>query len=315
MNAFKKLVSGRLKAQAAGPHPDPEILAAFAEGSATDLERGRVFKHLSACTDCREIFYFAQASPEEVQQVLFASPKRPRFAMRWATLAASVIVLGSVVVTNRHLFTAHSSRSVEVEVNSPAPAPTARVALQSQPSTQPVSRVAATNAVVKTRPPAKHMTAKPQGSLQFDKSGEVHFAARSANQAQQFAEAQPATFTANQVSRAGLSPLWQVSSNGIPLRSLDGGQTWQAVSVQDGLVFRAINSLGHDVWAGGNSGALYHSADAGQNWTKIEPGSAGKRLESDVARISFTTPTSGTLTTANGEVWSTSDAGQTWQVK
>src|SRR5882724_9048405 len=57
MNQIAKLVSGRLKTQAAGPHPDPDLLAAFAENALPDTDRARLLHHLGTCPDCREILY------------------------------------------------------------------------------------------------------------------------------------------------------------------------------------------------------------------------------------------------------------------
>ena len=59
MGVLGKLVSGRLQAQAAGPHPDPDVLAAFAENALLQAERAQLLQHLGACHNCREILYLA----------------------------------------------------------------------------------------------------------------------------------------------------------------------------------------------------------------------------------------------------------------
>src|SRR5579863_8022398 len=60
MDRMAKLVSGRLKAQApTGPHPGPELLAAFAENVLPEADRGRLLQHLGDCSDCREVLYLA----------------------------------------------------------------------------------------------------------------------------------------------------------------------------------------------------------------------------------------------------------------
>src|SRR3954470_4526788 len=106
--ALKKLVSARLRSQAAGPHPDPELLAAYAENSLSAHDRHNLLDHLGACADCRDALYLAM--PEvDTQPVLRPSYKSPRLAVRWATLAASVVILGAVLLTNRELFYQHSS--------------------------------------------------------------------------------------------------------------------------------------------------------------------------------------------------------------
>jgi hypothetical protein len=79
------------------------------------------------------------------------------------------------------------------------------------------------------------------------------------------------------------------------------------------LTFRAVAAAGSDVWAGGAGGALYHSADAGNNWARIVPASAGTTLTGDILSIDFPDPRHGKISTSTSEVWITGDGGQTWQ--
>ena len=85
---------------------------------------------------------------------------------------------------------------------------------------------------------------------------------------------------------------------------------WQIVSVGEGLHFRAIGSVGNEVWVGGSAGALYHSADAGKSWARLPAIS-----DDDITRIEFSDPQNGVVNTAKGQVWSTSDGGQSWRSK
>ncbi|HLW52521.1 MAG TPA: carboxypeptidase regulatory-like domain-containing protein [Candidatus Angelobacter sp.] len=110
-------------------------------------------------------------------------------------------------------------------------------------------------------------------------------------------------------------PQWTLSPNGIVRRSLDAGKSWQNVPVAGTAGFRALSSAGTHVWVGGSAGALYHSADSGQTWTRVAPVAAGCKLESDITHVDFADPMNGTVTTASGEVWNTSDGGQSWQVR
>ena len=79
------------------------------------------------------------------------------------------------------------------------------------------------------------------------------------------------------------------------------------------VVFRALAAIDSDIWVGGAGGALYHSSDAGQHWTRITPVADGKSLNSDIVTVEFSDVQHGKLITANRETWSTSDAGNTWQ--
>ena len=149
----------------------------------------------------------------------------------------------------------------------------------------------------------------------------------------------------------GRQPLWSISAAGTLQRSFDQGNTWQDVSVSGAPVafegrdldisadaqsvkddtaprvkaksagkkdagspiFRAVIVNGSDVWAGGLNGALYHSADAGNRWTRIVPSSAGSVLTGDIVGIQFPDPQHGKLSTSTAETWITDDSGQTWR--
>jgi hypothetical protein len=301
--AIKKLVSGRLKAQSAGPHPDPELLAAFAENSLPRPDRESLLTHLTTCADCRDVLYLAM--PEADSQQVFSPPSRePRLAIRWATLAASVVILGSVLLTNRGIFNQHARSpqpSAETQPQKIGELKAAPVADQIAKPKGP-----AIEAAVKVRPPVKHMTAKPQASMQFDQSGQVHFTAPQSASGANEAFAPRADSLEKDSSRID----WGLSASGDVQHSLDSGKTWQIVTVASGIPFRAISSIGNDVWLGGNAGSLYHSADSGQSWTKVEPVSTD-----DIIQINFSDPQNGLLNTATGEVWSTSDGGQSWRLK
>jgi hypothetical protein len=151
----------------------------------------------------------------------------------------------------------------------------------------------------------------------------------------------------------GRPPLWSISAAGTLQRSFDQGNTWQDVSVSGAPVafegrdldisaeaqsvkddkaprvkaksagkkdtgspvFRAVIVNGSDVWAGGLNGSLYHSADAGNRWTRIVPSSAGSVLTGDIVGIEFPDPQHGKLSTSTAETWITDDSGQTWRKK
>jgi hypothetical protein len=109
---------------------------------------------------------------------------------------------------------------------------------------------------------------------------------------------------------------WEVASNGRVQRSFDSGRTWQAITVGGtDVAFHAVFSSGAQVWVGGVAGALYHSANSGLTWAKVIPATAGQTLKADISHIEFSDPQTGAVSATNGEVWLTSDAGQTWRRK
>src|SRR5215813_11757467 len=104
MEQLPKIVSQRLQAVSrAETHPDANLLTAFAEKSLLAREQAQVLEHLAVCSECREVVSHAQ--PEEVLQrvaVAAAAPMPVRrswlsgVAVRWAALAACVVVVGAV---------------------------------------------------------------------------------------------------------------------------------------------------------------------------------------------------------------------------
>jgi Photosynthesis system II assembly factor YCF48 len=79
------------------------------------------------------------------------------------------------------------------------------------------------------------------------------------------------------------------------------------------VTFRAlsVSSNANEVWAGGSGGALYHTLDGGNSWTRVLP-AAGINLTGDILSVQFSDPRNGTVTTSTTEVWITPDDGQTW---
>jgi photosystem II stability/assembly factor-like uncharacterized protein len=105
--------------------------------------------------------------------------------------------------------------------------------------------------------------------------------------------------------------LWSVSSTGNVRRSKDGGKTFEEVRVAQGVKFEAVAARGLDVWAGGTSGALFHSADGGTTWTRLDVGGNTETIVGiqvcDVLHL--------TITLTTGEQWTTEDGGQHWRQK
>ncbi len=146
MTEVPKIVHDRLRAAelaraAGGPsHPDADVLTAFAEQSLLPAERDGVLQHLAACHDCRELV--ALALPPEVVTVMPGATEteavRTPFkthpakswlnalawpTLRWAALAAGVVVAGSVLLLHHGNSPVATPANQQIAVNTPSAVP------------------------------------------------------------------------------------------------------------------------------------------------------------------------------------------------
>ena len=100
---------------------------------------------------------------------------------------------------------------------------------------------------------------------------------------------------------------WRVTADGRLERASAPG-SWTPVLADQPAAFRVVSVVGNNVWAGGSSGALFHSSDGGQDWSK-QPlaGETGA-----IVSIRFGDAAHGVVTTDGGSQWQTSDGGVTW---
>ena len=134
MEEVPKIVRERLQAASkVEVHPDPNLLAAYAEKSLTAREQAQVLDHLAVCAECRDVV--AVAAPELQAQVAvaaaaggfratapmpaqMASPAKSKWpSLRWVTVAACV-----VVVAGAGLFLQRRNQTAAFK-NSSAPQP------------------------------------------------------------------------------------------------------------------------------------------------------------------------------------------------
>jgi hypothetical protein len=106
---------------------------------------------------------------------------------------------------------------------------------------------------------------------------------------------------------------WSISASGRVQRSQDGRKTWEELDVDKNVVFRVVFAVGPDVWLGGTKGALYHSTDGGQHWTRVSITTRSITVTDAVVHIQFKDAQHGTITTVGGDTWTTLDGGQRWE--
>src|ERR1700675_2973370 len=99
MEQLPKIVQRHLQGTAKpGVHPDPDLLAAFAEKSLNDRERSPVLQHLADCADCRDVVSLAMP---EIESTPAPGAESSRWlswpVLRWGALAACVVVVSAAV--------------------------------------------------------------------------------------------------------------------------------------------------------------------------------------------------------------------------
>ncbi|MDP9161948.1 MAG: YCF48-related protein [Acidobacteriota bacterium] len=353
MNDLPKIVRERLRSAEGGTHPEPNLLNAFAEHALSETERVHVLAHLSRCGECREAVFLAQPEFQEAHVTHAHSQWLGWRSMRWAAAAACVVVVAAAVSLRhqRPEAVGPAGLSTDSVPQSPRPASSAAGSEPNQNSAEKASGVLQRKEAMArapregagkvsklddsrdsierlsaspppSRPQVAEQRADEKKALEKDEYGDSAPTAKT-KATGAWNSAQPTTETAplmnkavNQAmiaSPAALAPQWRLSGNGSPQRFVQASGAWETVLVSPGGAFLAIFSLGNEVWVGGANAALYHSSDAGLHWSAIKPMTNGEFLKGDVTAIEFVDPQHGKLTTANEEVWTTEDAGQSWQ--
>jgi hypothetical protein len=228
------------------PHPDADLLTAFAEQALTASERDGVLAHLALCDDCRDVVSLALPAADlaptpiaiETEASRATTSRKPAahrlsFAwpsLRWAALAAAVVVAASVLMMR-------SGRWDRATLPSGAMKQVAATAASnlSQPSASSVTQSAANQlASVAPTDEAKLMSELPSPSpkkLGAPKSQSLPVQGRSvmALAENQNASAQTARLPAAASPRAPLpnSPAMGASTAGAPMI----GRSSEAVEV------------------------------------------------------------------------------------
>ena len=103
---------------------------------------------------------------------------------------------------------------------------------------------------------------------------------------------------------------WRISPQGeLEHFTTDG---WTRVLADQPGTFRVVSVIGSEIWAGGNDGMLFHSADNGLRWKKVAVANAGVVENAALVSIRFSDSQNGEVVTDSGATYVTSDGGQTW---
>jgi hypothetical protein len=189
--------------------------------------------------------------------------------------------------------------------------PTEVATLDQLQGASPAPSVHSENSPARNSSLSKESEAKASGAKENNDAAAGAFVPRAAFAGDAKAEASRMAANAMVLSKTS-GPRWTLTPDGVLQRSFDAGQTWETVTVTSNATFRVVSALGSDIWVGGAAGALYHSKDAGQHWEQVKPAVDGNALTADITGLEFSDAQHGKVASASG-LWTTSDAGQTWQ--
>jgi hypothetical protein len=253
----------------------------------------------------------------------------------WAALAAGIAVAASMLVL-------HPLQQKQAMQPTPNQAVAANLpsAPDSQPATQPQQSSEASNKQSSSQngsSPKPKKEAKSSFSMRqthntgaapivADNQSPRDEALMARGPASPIEKAKPALQDSeSQAASAGATRAvkWQISE-GVLERSFDNGQSWQ-IGLRANHPLLCYASHGQDIWVGGHAGTLLHSSDDGHTWAQVRtsqvPTSDGDSPSADVTGIDLRNAdvASGSrvlteilISTAAGEVWSSTDGGNTW---
>jgi len=217
MQNVPKIVRARLRRPAASkaePHPDADLLTAFAEQSLAARERDHVLEHLARCGDCREVVALALPATEAVALAGSDSTAR-RGWLSWPVLRWGIVAAGILAVTSVGILQYRQRRQektlVATSLMSQATADTAAQSSASPPHATASQAVAPQTEMGEQTEMAKHAQARAQSALVVNKP------ASSVGPGAIFAQPQPRSNSTRGTGRASAGGF---SGNAAPRRDL-----------------------------------------------------------------------------------------------
>jgi Photosynthesis system II assembly factor YCF48/Putative zinc-finger len=304
-------------------HPDSSLLTGFVERVLPPRMRVEVIDHLALCSECRWVVALAKSSAAEAvapAQVVYGGHPWGWKALRWASgLATAAVVAGSLFVVRTVWVARHSPQDYVIATSigsRPVQQQSAPEATRSAltPSIQARRASPSRNTGIRNVPLIASSDHRPMMDTGTNVN-EMFEVGRRGNPVTGISTV-PAIPSDIPPSPATSNVLWKVAGPGMVYESFDGGQRWQSVMIRGDVVFRCVTSVGSTVWVGGDAGTLYRSDDNGLHWATVALFGDTQALPTDpITRIEFADLQHGTVTTALGREWLTTDGGQTWKTR
>lgn len=326
MQDVSKIVVKRLQEMAlANPHPEPELLAAFAEQALDQSERSLVLDHLARCAECRQIVELAlpEAEPERVSGSGFIWPRLSLPVLRWGLGTAAVLALISVAVLR---YEQRHGTQTELALTSPRPTTTvgqANVSSAPSASTLQQGKPQALGSpslnpgtLARSQSPAAQHSLRSAAKTGISSSDTEQFEGQATKMAGNRApdqliekQAQPAPpyqpYATSDVVKAKAAVSPQTAESSAPVFALPN------IPLQTSPSLMQRTSPRWDVTA---SGGLQRSFDAGKTWQDVSVNVASGQVQD---RIIFRAVAAiGPQVWAGGSgaiLYHSSDSGTSWQ--
>ncbi len=103
--------------------------------------------------------------------------------------------------------------------------------------------------------------------------------------------------------------VFAVGENGTILKTLNGGDTWFRISLEEEKKLESVFFVSPDSgWICGEQGLVLRTTNCGEEWAEQETG-----LSNPITKIFFISPSTGWLLDETGKVKKSTDGGETWQ--
>ena len=324
---------------AAGPCPDAEEIAAWADGGVSAENRSNIERHLSACARCQAIAG-TMARTESIAEWAVPKGRSPWRWLTWAIPLTGAATIAMLVVLDRQMLeTRRTAAPAPVTVESKADQPAGtreRAELKDQGRADaPGDRGAAAAKLAdeKQRPgnfaKAENeqrskdtlSSARPSAPPAPAVAPPAPVAEPTAPLKQPQQQAAEKTARAEELDRLAMNRLaaapleirspdatvrWRITGT-LVQRSVDAGSTWSPVDLGLPAVITAgAAPTSTTCWLAGRGGLVLLTTD-GKTWTRSSIPDA-----TDLSAIRATDARIATVTTADGREFATTDGGRTW---
>jgi hypothetical protein len=324
MQSLPKFVQSRLQHGTPGapePHPNADLLTAFAERSVFGREQDHIIEHLARCSDCREVVALVfsaevESSAPAIRTNWLSLPTFQSSLPRWATVAAGVLViasLGTVQYRREHARNLIFNTAREKEIAAVTPS-TSAPAMQLSSPAQTVTAVAPSRRSGVKRNPTTSRFPQSKTAGRNAASHASESLAQNGTTAEAAADAEQPDGPASVDSSAdtALVDQWDVVDKAKPAFPQAESDLVPAPSL------RTDPRLQNQVavrWAISANGVLQRSLDGGKTWLNVEL--VGNELQASTIFRATSVPSSSNAAEvwaggSGGALYHTVDGGDRW---